>query len=304
MPTIDLTGAIYKVFTFGISSVIMSRYFSQTQTPPPPPPPAQSSSQMSDIETKYEKMKTEIEKITKDNTEKQINSSLKKEPYSAFITELDELYNYSVNGFKDKNNQTIDFIEYINKNHSKELTNLCFHPIVKSKVESNVVPNNESKVESKVEPEVKPNVELTGELKHPTILLYLMRCGLETNKSVYEEITCARFLSYDVYSTFTPYKFMNSAKIFFNTFYLPNFKKDDKYKENSYQKFLLESKKQEVNEKRTREELDKLIKNTFNAFIGGLGRILPGGSKSLRNKRKTSNRRRTKRRRLRPRYRS
>lgn len=271
-PTIDLTGAIYQIFTSLIETNIFSTYVNEMSgypLPPPTPvpikssPPPLSALPMTYIETQYYEIKKEIENITEEQLNK-LNSSV--------IIKLDKLYHYDNRFIDDENNQKINFIEYINKYHSIELTSLC--------------------------------LDSNRNIKHPTILLYLMRCGLNAEQFIYEEITRKRFLSYDVYSTFSPDIFLQDAKSFFMKYYLPNFKTDPKYKKNSYQKFLIESQNQASEQKGNREDWDKLIKNTFKLFIGGLGRILPGGSKSSRNKRKTNNRRRTKRRRLRPRYRS
>jgi hypothetical protein len=266
--TTDLTGAIYKIFTdlLYIDTNIISTYVNEisgypppTQSPPPPPPPLPPPTQ-SPLQKRYSEIKNKIEKIIKEYTEKQLNKLVIKEPNSPVILELNKFYHYN-NPFTDENNQRINFIEYINKHHSIELTSLC--------------------------------LDSNRDIKHPTILLYLMRCGLNAEQFIYEKITRERFLSYDVYSTFSPDIFLQDAKSFFMTYYLPNFKTYSKYKKNPYKEFLIESQTQARNEKRTREELDELIKNIFNAFITVLGRILSGGYKSSRNKRnkrKTSKR--------------
>jgi hypothetical protein len=152
-----------------------------------------------------------------------------------------------------------DIIEYVNKNHSEELTSFCFS---------------------------------NDELKHPTILLYLIRCGLNTKYSVYEQITCKKFLSYDIYSTIAPDIFLQDAKSFFMTYYLPDFTTNPKYKRNSYLNFLLDSKKREEEEKRNVEQCNRFISSIFNNFFTLLGR-LTGGSKSLGNKRITGKRRKS-----------
>ena len=255
MSSIDLTGAIYKIIetlinTNIISTAIISRYSQPRET-------LETVYDMDDIENKYSKIKEQIEQITKNNTEQKINKLIKiGSNFIPFRIELDNLYDYFVNGIIDKNNQKIDFIEYVNKNHSEELTSFCFS---------------------------------NDELKHPTILLYLIRCGLNTKYSVYEQITCKKFLSYDIYSTIAPDIFLQDAKTFFMRHYLPDFTTNPKYKRNSYLNFLLDSKKKEEEEKRNIEQCNRFISSIFNNFITLLGR-LTGGSKSLGNKRITGKR--------------